>query len=145
MTYFTLEQDIEYVRMLIGDTETSPFYPVFSDEEYKMAILRNDGDLRATAISLAISASFQLSSWSTRERTGSIEVWSSLGTNYLKALQFFVDNEGKRIPSGMMPWLAGMDTTEECELRNNPNYPKNALTSITICDSDKVCGGGSRC
>ena len=94
MTYFTLEQDIEYVRMLIGDTETSPFYPVFSDEEYKMAILRADGDLRATAISLAISASFQLSSWNTRERTGSIEVWSSLSTNYLKALQFFVDNEG---------------------------------------------------
>ena len=145
MTYFTLEQDIEYVRMLIGDTETSPFYPVFSDEEYKMAISRNDGDLRATAISLAISASFQLSSWSTRERTGSIEVWSSLSTNYLKALQFFVDNEGKRIPSGMMPWLVGMDTKEECELRNSPNYPEYALTSITTCDSDKVCGGRSRC
>lgn len=145
MSYFTLEQDVEYVRLLIGDTETSPFYPVFSDDEYEMAIKRNNRDLRTAAISLAISASFQLSSWNTRERTGSIEVWSSLGTNYLKALQFFVDNEGKRIPSGLMPWLAGTDIREECELRSDPNYPKNALTSITTCDSDKVCGGGSRC
>lgn len=142
MSYFTLEQDVEYVRLLIGDTKTSPFYPVFSDDEYEMAIKRNNRDLRTAAISLAISASFQLSSWNTRERTGSIEVWSSLGTNYLKALQFFVDNEGKRIPSGLMPWLAGTDIREECELRSDTNYPKNALTSIYTCDEDKPCFGG---
>lgn len=142
MSYFTLEQDVEYVRLLIGDTKTSPFYPVFSDDEYEMAIKRNNRDLRTAAISLAISASFQLSSWNTRERTGSIEVWSSLGTNYLKALQFFVDNEGKRIPSGLMPWLAGTDIREECELRSDPNYPKNALTNIYTCDEDKPCFGG---
>lgn len=142
MSYFTLEQDVEYVRLLIGDTKTSPFYPVFSDDEYEMAIKRNNRDLRTAAISLAISASFQLSSWNTRERTGSIEVWSSLGTNYLKALQFFVDNEGKRIPSGLMPWLAGTDIREACEIRSDPNYPKNALTNIYICDEDKPCFGG---
>lgn len=141
MTYFTLEQDIEYVRLLIGDTPTSPFYPLFSNEEYEMTIKRNNGDLRVAAISMAISASFQLSSWNTRERTGSIEVWSNLGTNYIKALQFFVDNEGKRIPSGLMPWLAGVDIREECELRNNPFFPKNAITNIKSCDEDLVCGG----
>lgn len=142
MTYFTLEQDIEYVRLLIGDTPTSPFYPLFSNEEYEMTIKRNNGDLRVAAISMAISASFQLSSWNTRERTGSIEVWSNLGGNYLKALQFFVDNEGKRIPSGLMPWLAGVDIREECELRNNPFFPKNNLTNIKACDEDLVCKGG---
>lgn len=140
MREYTDEENILFIRMLIGDTEGSPFYPLFPDTYYRMTLDRLGGDLRSAAMSMAISASFQLTGWNTRERTGSIEVWNNMGENYLKALQFFVDNEGKRIPSGINPWAAGFDIREECAVRNNPYFPKShKLTSIYTCDDEDPC------
>lgn len=141
---FSIEDDILYVRMLIGDTETSPFYPLFTDEEYEMLIERYKGDLKAVAISLAISASFKLAGWNTRERTGSIEVWNNLGANYLKALQYFIDNQGKELPKGILPWLAGENTQDMCRVKSKPYFP-NTITSIKTCDSDDICNTNSSC
>ena len=83
---------VQQVRILIGDVEGSPFYELFTDDEIQGFLDMTNQDVFAAARLAAISASFQLAGWSTRERTGQIEVWSSLSTQYLKALDYLINN-----------------------------------------------------
>ena len=135
----TDEEKIALIRILIGDVESSPFYPLFADDELQKLLSLNNGDLYKTARMAAISASMQLSGWSTRERTGQIEVWSSLATQYLKALDYLINNPGTLIPSGLFPWSAN-------------SCGGNKLLSIEVCDGDNckdtcscACDTGCAC
>lgn len=121
---------VQQVRILIGVVEGSPFYELFTDEEIQGFLDMTNQDVFAAARLAAISASFQLAGWSTRERTGQIEVWSSLSTQYLKALDYLINNPGTLIPSGLFPWSA--------------NTCGSKLMSIEVCDGDNckdVCAG----
>lgn len=114
---------VQQVRLLIGDVPTSPFYQLFSDEEIQGFLDLTNQNIFAAARLAAISASFQLAGWSTRERTGDIEVWSSLSTQYLKALDYLITNPGTLIPDGLMPWSASTNTCSK-------------LMNIEVCDGD---------
>jgi len=121
---------VEQVRLLIGDVEGSPFYKLFEDSEIQAFLDMVNQDVYAAAKLAAISASFQLAGWSTRERTGDIEVWSSLSTQYLKALDYLIKNPDAAIPSGLFPWSANQS-------------PCNKLMDIEVCDGDSCkdrCG-----
>jgi hypothetical protein len=125
---------VQQVRILIGDVEGSPFYQLFTDEEIQGFLDMTNQDVFAAARLAAISASFQLAGWSTRERTGDIEVWSSLSTQYLKALDYLINNPGTLIPSGLFPWSA--------------NTCGSKLMSIEVCDGDnckEACDTGCAC
>lgn len=121
---------VQQVRILIGDVEGSPFYQLFTDEEIQGFLDMTNQDVFAAARLAAISASFQLAGWSTRERTGDIEVWSSLSTQYLKALDYLINNPGSLIPAGLMPWSA--------------NTCGSKLMSIEVCDGDN-CKDACEC
>ena len=123
----TDEEKIALIRILIGDVPTSPFYPLFSNEELQKLLDLNNGDLYKAARMAAISASMQLAGWSTRERTGDIEVWSSLSTNYLKALDYFIRNPDVSIPNGLMPWYGSKDSCSK-------------LLNIQVCHHEDSCG-----
>lgn len=121
---------VEQVRLLIGDVPSSPFYQLFSDQELQAFLDMTNQDVFAAAKLAAISASFQLAGWSTRERTADIEVWSSLSTQYLKALDYLIKNPNAAIPAGLFPWSAN-------------SSPCNKLMDIEVCDGDNcenVCG-----
>lgn len=129
---------VEQVRILIGDVPSSPFYQLFTDEELQGFLDMANQDVFYAARLAAISASFQLAGWSTRERTGDIEVWSSLSTQYLKALDYLINNPGSLIPAGLMPWSA--------------NTCGSKLMSIEVCDGDNckeacecACNTGCAC
>jgi len=128
---------VEQVRLLIGDVPNSPFYQLFTDEELQAFLDMTNQNVFAAARLAAIAASFQLAGWSTRERTGDIEVWSSLSTQYLKALDYLISNPGTLIPNGLMPWSA--------------NSCPSKLMNIEVCDGDNCreaqacCGGSSGC
>lgn len=125
-----MPEDILTVRLLIGDVEGSPFYPLFTDADIEKFLTLTNNNVYAAARLAAISASFQLSAWSTRERTADIEVWNSVSTNYLKALDYFIKNPGALIPNGLMPWTA------------NKGCPSKLLT-IEVCDDEPcVCPTG---
>lgn len=121
---------VEQVRLLIGDVPSSPFYQLFTDEQIQGFLDMTNQNVFAAARLAAISASFQLSGWSTRERTGDIEVWSSLSTQYLKALDYLINNPGVLIPANLFPWSS---TKSLCN-----------LTSIEICDGDN-CNRACEC
>lgn len=125
-----MPEDILTVRLLIGDVEGSPFYPLFTDADIEKFLTLTNNNVYAAARLAAISASFQLSAWNTRERTADIEVWNSVSTNYLKALDYFIKNPGALIPNGLMPWTA------------NKGCPSKLLT-IEVCDDEPcVCTTG---
>ena len=113
---------VQQVRLLIGDIPSSPFYQLFTDEELQAFLDMTNQDVFAAARLAAISASFQLAGWSTRERTGDIEVWSSLSTQYLKALDYLIKNPDTAIPAGLFPWSA--------------NTCGSKLMDIEVCDGD---------
>lgn len=128
--------DVEVVRLLIGDTPTSPFYQLFTDEEIQQFLDLNGGNVRQASRMAAIAASMQLAGWTTRERTGDIEVWSSLSTQYLKALDNFInDSSSASIPNGLMPYASGISWADMCANNANPDNVRSPLTQIKVCDS----------
>ena len=128
--------DVEVVRLLIGDTPTSPFYQLFTDEEIQQFLDMNGGNVMQAARMAAIAASMQLAGWTTRERTGDIEVWSSLSTQYLKALENLInDSSSASIPNGLMPYASGISWADMCANNANPDNVRSPLTQINVCDS----------
>jgi len=128
--------DVEIVRLLIGDTPTSPFYQLFTDEEIQQFLDMNGGNVMQAARMAAIAASMQLAGWTTRERTGDIEVWSSLSTQYLKALENLInDSSSASIPNGLMPYASGISWADMCANNANPDNVRSPLTQIKVCDS----------
>lgn len=123
----TEEEKIAAIRLLIGDIEGSPFYPLFTDADILQFLTLSGGNVYKAARMAAISASMVLAGWSTRERTGDIEVWSSLSTNYLKALDYFIRNPDTAIPDGLIPWFGSKDSCSK-------------LLNIRVCDHEDSCG-----
>ena len=128
--------DVEVVRLLIGDTPTSPFYQLFTDEEIQQFLDLNGGNVRQASRMAAIAASMQLAGWTSRERVGDIEVWSNLSTQYLKALENLInDSSSASIPNGLMPYASGISWSDMCANNANPDNVRSPLTQIKVCDS----------
>jgi len=130
---------IESVRLLIGDIPGSPFYPLYTDEQIQEFLDLSNQNIQQAARLAAISASFILAGWSTRERTGDIEVWNSLSTQYLKALENVINNPILELPNGMMPYAGGISWADVCANNQNPDNVRSRLTQIKTCDSDDEC------
>lgn len=122
---------VEQVNLLIGNTISNPFYPIFSDEEIQQFLDLNNQNVYQAARMAAISASFTIAGYSTRERTGDIEVWSDYAKNYLAALANFINNPTVLIPMGLMPWSAN-------------TCASNKLMDIEVCDGD-ICREAACC
>lgn len=127
---------VQTVRLLIGDTPTSPFYQLFSDEEIQQFLDLNGQNIMQAARMAAISASMQLAAYSSRERTGDIEVWSNLPTAYLKALENFInDSSSANLPNGLMPYASGISWADFKANNDNPDNIRSPLTKIKLCDA----------
>lgn len=128
--------DVEIVRLLIGDTPTSPFYQLFTDEEIQQFLGLNSGNVRQAARMAAIAASMQLAGWTSRERSGDLEVWSNLSTQYLKALENLInDSSAGNLPNGLMPYASGISWDDICANNANPDNVRSPLTKIKVCDT----------
>ena len=127
---------VQQVNLLIGNIPSNPFYPIFSDEEIQQFLDLTGQNIYAAARMAAISASFTVAGFSSRERTGDIEVWNDYAKNYLAALGNFINNPTLLIPMGLMPWSA--------------NTCPSKLMSIEVCDGDNCresmcCDTGCGC
>lgn len=134
MKDLTDEEKIGLIRILIADIPSSPFYPLFTDDQLYDFLYLTSGDVFDAAKYAAISASMMMAGWTTRERTGQIEVWNSLASNYLKALEHFINSKKDRIPNGLMPWGAGISRTEMEEMLCDPDRVRNKLIDVYLCN-----------
>ncbi|MNY17879.1 hypothetical protein D3C86_1512260 [compost metagenome] len=130
----TLEQQ---VRLLYGDTTTSPFYPLLTSDEVLWFLEQNSNNVQNAARQAAIAASFQLAGWSTRERTGNIEVWNNLANSYMKALDNFISQKVTTLPSGLLPYCAGISWSDVEANNANLDNVRPALTQISLCDNEE--------
>lgn len=134
MNELTDEEKISFIRLLIGDIPSSPFYPLYEDEDILAFLTMGDGNIMRTARYAAISASMMLAGWTSRERSGQVEVWNSLSSNYLKALDYFINTSDKAIPNGLMPWGAGISKTEMDEMLCDPDRVRSKLIDVYLCN-----------
>ena len=128
---FTPEQQskINLVRLFCGDTVSSPFYPIFTDEEIGSILEYYNWDLKKGVRATAISASMQFAQMTYRERTGDIEVWNNVSLQYQKALQDLInDNNILALGNGIMPYFGGISWCEVGKINGNPDQVRNALT-----------------
>jgi len=134
--------DVEKVRVLIGDTEGSPFYQLFTDNEIQAFLDMTGGNVMQAARLAAIAASMQLAGWTSRERVGDIEIWSNLSTQYLKALENLIkDTSSATLPNGLMPYAAGISKIDWEANNANPDNIRPELTKIRVCSIDKTFFG----
>lgn len=113
---------VEQVNLLIGNTPSNPFYPIFSDEEIQQFLDMTNQNVYQAARMAAIAASMTIAGYNTREETGDILVWNDYAKNYLAALANFIKNPAFIIPDGLFPWSA--------------NSCPSKLMNIEVCDGD---------
>jgi hypothetical protein len=127
----TEEQEtlIYQVRLMIADTPTSPFYPLFQDEEVAQFLSMNGWRLRPAIRMAAIAASMQFAQYTYRERSGDIEVWNNISIQYQKALQNLISESGTAaLPDGMMPYFGGISWATVNEINSNTDNVRSPLT-----------------
>lgn len=128
------ERRMLLVRLLIGDTPSSPFYPIFTDEEVEAMLELYGWDVRRASRQLAISAAFQLSMVTYRERTGDIEVWNNASLQYQKALGDFIDaGSANNLPDHLVPYAAGISKEDYCAYLMDPDVRRSPLVQISPC------------
>jgi len=123
--------DIDAVRLLIGDTQSSPFYPLLSDDQIEYFLEMFNGSVRQAARQAAVSASMAISWVPTREKTGDIEVWNDYAKQYQLALSYLInENPNTYLSSGIMPYAAGISWEDIISNRSDPDVVVSPLTQI---------------
>lgn len=122
------EKKIQQVRLLIGDTPSSPFYPLFQDEEIGELLELNNWDVYKAAKMAAISASFQFAQMTYRERTGDIEVWNNVSIEYGKALANLIKDDAFSLPKGLKPYFGGISWDVVDKYNMDQDYTRSPLT-----------------
>lgn len=131
MASYTPEQQkkIDYVRLMIGDTPSSPFYQIFTDDEIASILENYNWNVKKAIRAAAIAAAMQFAQMSYRERTGDIEVWNNVSIQYLKALEKLIDdNSIATLGEGLKPYFGGISWCEVGKINSNPDQVRNILT-----------------
>lgn len=125
---YTPEQleKIYQVRLLIADSPSSPFYPLFDDDEIASFLKMNGWNVRRASRQAAIAASMNFSQMVYRERTGDIEVWNNVSIQYLKALENVIKGNVEDF-GALRPYFGGVDA---CTVTANENDPRNVRSPL---------------
>lgn len=127
---------IELVRILIGDTEGSLFYPMLEDKEIVSILKLEDCNVLRAARRAATTIAFLLATTATRERTGDIERFNEASTAYKAVLDAFLSESGSlSLPNHLVPYAAGISHADYCKSVNNTDTRRSPLAQITPCNS----------
>ena len=119
----TDEEKIALLALMLGDVPGGPYYPLFTEAQYMQFLVLGKGDVYKSIVWAALSASSIISSDSSREVIGELQISSSSGTNYLKFLDYLMQNANKVPPANMMPWFG-----------NDGPCDTNKLMNYRVCD-----------
>lgn len=112
-------------RLPIFDQDQPPVF-IMTDEEIEGYLTMCNGDVLQAARWAMRSMMNWVSSISTKELCGDIEVWTDFGKNYIKAGQAFLDDKTlfSILPKGVMPYAAGISVTELIASLTDPDNPR---------------------
>ena len=128
---------VELIRLIVGDTPSNPFYPVFTDEQYEALIEAYGPNLQNIIRWTAGAIAMTIAGYNTRETTGDISVWNDYAKNYLAALESLISDTGTAsIPSGLLGYAAGISYEDVCANNSNPDNVRQPLIGIRLCDGN---------
>lgn len=119
----TDDEKIALLALMIGDIPGGPYYPMFTEDQYKQFLKLGKGNVNQAAVYAAMSAGFFVSGESSREVIGELQISNSTSASYLKLLDYLIKTAGKVPPDNLMPWFAGADSCD-----------KNKLLDYSRCD-----------
>ena len=128
---YTEEQQkkIDLVRLYIGDVSSSPFYPIFSDDEIGSILEFRRWNVKKGIRDTAISASMYFAQLPSRERVDVLEEWNTVAQQYQKALQDLIsDNSVMSLDDGIMPYFGGISWEQISKINSNPDQTRSSLT-----------------
>ena len=128
---YTEEQQkkIDLVRLYIGDVPSSPFYPIFSDDEVGSILEFRGWNVKKGIRDTAISASMYFAQLPSRERVDVLEEWNTVAQQYQKALQDLIsDNSVMSLDDGIMPYFGGISWEQISKINSNPGQTRSSLT-----------------
>lgn len=120
----TDEEKIAAIALILGDIPGGPYYPMFTEDQYKQFLALARGDVNKALMYAAISATYFVAGESSREQIGELSISGSSSANYMKLLDYIKNTVGKIPPAGLMPWFAGQDRPDS-----------NKLLDFKLCDS----------
>jgi hypothetical protein len=122
---------IDLLRIMLGDTPASVFYPILMDSEYATLLAVNNWDVNKAARQAAFSILFYLTQVSYRERTGDIEVWNNASIEYRKALNDYLSSGKNVLPEDLIPWVAGANKDDV--IRYQRETVRSPLAQLGVC------------
>lgn len=133
---------IEQARLYIYDIPANEmFYPLFDDEEWEYFLSqKNDDPLQAARLA-AGAAYFKFATYSTKEKTGDIEVWNNAFQGYKDAINSFFKDQTlfPLMPNGAVPYAAGISASDLNDDINNTDKVKTPFDDIFIENRLNVC------
>lgn len=128
------EAKMQLVRVLVGDTPQSIFYPILTDDQYYAILELEDWDVMRAARRAGIAIALHLTQVTYRERTGDIEVWNNASIEYRKAIKDFLDDKNSiNLPASLRPYAAGISKEDICKYLSDPDVNRSPLTQISPC------------
>ena len=112
----TDDEKISLIALILGDIPGGPYYPMFTEAQYKQFLAAARGDVSRATVFAAISAGYMVAGESSREVIGELQISQSTSTNYLKLLDYLIAEVGKVPPPNLMPWFAGADSCSQNKL-----------------------------
>lgn len=122
--------DIDLLRLLIGDVPANIFYPIFADEQLQQILDYADGDIKKAARMAATSAAYIISTISYREKVGEVEVWTNAGRDYLAVLKEFMNDNNFPVAIDAIPYAAGISAKDMCDSFRNWDSVKSCLVQV---------------
>lgn len=119
--------DTDKVKIIVGDVEGNPLFPILDDETYTYLLETTNNDVWQAAIKAAIIISLRIASYPTRERAGNYEVWNSYSTAYLAALQNIIKTPAALLSSRIIPYAGGIS---KADMFNNDSNQDNNIQTI---------------
>lgn len=119
--------DIDKIKIIVGDVEGNPLFPILDDETYTYLLETTNGDVWTAAIKAAIIISLRIASYPTREKAGHYEIWSNYSTAYLAALQNIIKTPASLLSSRIIPYAGGVSKKD---MFNNDSNQDNNIQPI---------------
>lgn len=114
--------NIQAVSLLIGNLEDrNPFYPIFTDEEIQYFLDVNGNNVNKAARMAAQAAAGYIACLNVREVYGDVEFWNDAAKQYGNFLNAFIKDQKTTIPSGLMPYAAGISKEDISKYKSDPD------------------------
>lgn len=128
---------VKAIRIELGDT--SPEFPIMSDEEYRYFLDKNDWSIRRASLDAAKSMMMKLS----MRTDETVDIFSVKGSGaakqFMQALQMYITNPDLNpIYQNAMPYAGGVSKSDM--LSNDLNLDNNIVVQPTQSPSDFPTG-----